>query len=76
MKILLTVISLLIIASSVLSYGVIYAYFQRGYPMLADKERPKDIFAAFMGAVPVAGPLDALIFIPLSPKGYQGIKFY
>jgi hypothetical protein len=53
-------IYVLLAATSVLSYAAMFAHWQRSYPSLAEEDHVKDWFVAFVGALPVVGPLATL----------------
>jgi hypothetical protein len=67
---------LLWLATATWSYGALYGYFQRAYPMLAEADRRSDRITALLGIVPVVGFLTTLLFFTVSnSRGFQGLKF-
>lgn len=61
----------------ILHYGLMFAYWQRAYPLSAKDNYDSDRFFSLIGSI--LGPMTlvaGLIFISTaSMKGYQGFKF-
>lgn len=62
------------VVSGVLSYGMMFAYWQRAYPMLAEDFYWEDVASCFFTSLlgPIALLADIVFLIYGSRRGFQG----
>jgi hypothetical protein len=64
------------IACGVLSYGLLFAHFQRAFPRLADRDHTKDKVSSALAAI--TGPvalIATLVLLAGTCRGRPGLKF-
>lgn len=70
-----TLIILGYIISVILSYGILFAHFQREHPILAVKEKRNDMEVSLLIAL-IGGPIALFTSFLLSGFAKHGLKFY